>query len=41
MDLYYFDAAIGRRRLRRRVRWALVALVAGFIVGFTAAKLLG
>lgn len=41
MELHYFDTATGRRRLKRRVRWALVALGAGFIVGFAAAKLLG
>lgn len=41
MKLHYFDATLGRFRLKRRVRWALAALGAGFIVGFAAAKLLG
>ncbi|MFI4980751.1 MAG: hypothetical protein ACHQIO_10410 [Nevskiales bacterium] len=41
MELRYFDATIGRRRLKRRVRWALAALGAGFIFGFAAVKLFG
>ncbi|MDB5973766.1 MAG: hypothetical protein JWR07_526 [Nevskia sp.] len=41
MELHYFDTAAGRRRLKRRVRWALAALGAGFIIGFAVVKLLG
>jgi len=39
-DWLYQDDSSGQRRLKRRARWALWGAAIGFVVGFTACRLL-
>jgi len=40
MELSYYDATTGQRRIKRRYKWAMFAFIAGFGFGLIAGMMI-